>query len=320
MSQEVRAFFISLMQVVLLTAVMIGLVFLAIPPDPQHYFAGSILQVDLLEKTPGPRVILIGGSNVSFGLDAEMMQRELGLPVINDGLHAGLGVVPLRELKQYIHAGDVIIVSLEYSMFSSEGVLEGDPAFLSDWIEYAPRRVGYLTRPWNETPGIYATMLQRKVNRQLNTLLFGGSLDELRTVFTGSEFNANGDFIGHLKEGAQALNKIPSTAYPVSGAQAEIFVFLDDFYQFARALGAQVYFEAPASRQTNCAATGESRLANFYKTFEQTSSIPLITPHEQICMPDKYFFDTPYHLNAQGRELRTKRLIENLLRVKAVTK
>ncbi|GEM_PF-5520980 len=26
-----------------------------------------------------------------------------------------------------------------------------------------------------------------------------------------------------------------------------------------------------------------------------------------------YFFDTPYHLNAQGREIRTKRLFRNLL-------
>lgn len=35
-------------------------------------------------------------------------------------------------------------------------------------------------------------------------------------------------------------------------------------------------------------------------------------------MPDKYFFDTPYHLNAQGREIRTKRLIRNLLEFDAV--
>ncbi len=35
-------------------------------------------------------------------------------------------------------------------------------------------------------------------------------------------------------------------------------------------------------------------------------------------MPDKYFFDTPYHLNAQGRRIRTKHLIENLLQLNVV--
>jgi hypothetical protein len=315
MSKPVQTFFFSLIQVILLIVIMIGLVFVAIPPDPLHYFVGSLLQVNLLEKTPSPRVILIGGSNVALGLDAEAMQTALGLPVINDGLHAGLGIAPMRELKQYIRPGDVIIVSLEYSMFSSVDIMNGDPIFLADWIEFSPRRVSYLAHPWTDTPGIYATMLQRKVNRKVNTALFGGSLNELRTIFTGDDFDANGDFIGHTREGVVAPNKIQPTAYPASVSNEEIFVFLDEFYQFASAHGAKVYFEAPASRQSNCAATGETRMANFYKSFEKRSSIPLLTPFNQVCLPDKYFFDTPYHLNAQGREIKTKRLIENLLKL-----
>ncbi len=143
MPAQVRAFFISLFQVILLTAAMIALIFMAIGPDPDHYFAGSLLQLDLLKNTPSPRIILVGGSNVSFGLDAELMQRTLGIPVINDGLHAGLGIVPLRELQEYFRAGDIVIISLEYTMFSSESVMEGDLAFLSDWIEYSPRRIRY---------------------------------------------------------------------------------------------------------------------------------------------------------------------------------
>ncbi len=186
---------------------MVGIVFLAIRPDPENYFAGSLLQVELLEKTPSPRIILIGGSNVSFGLDAELMQQTLGIPVINDGLHAGLGVAPLRELEDYIRAGDVIIISLEYSMFSTESAMEGDPSVLSDWVEYSARRTRYLTNPWIETPGLYATMLQRKVNRQLNSFLFGGSLSELRTVFSGSKFDANGDFTGHLEAKSYARSQ-----------------------------------------------------------------------------------------------------------------
>src|SRR5512133_2221049 len=87
MPADVRAFFRSLTQVTLLTTVMITLTFWGIKPDPDHYFAGSLLHIKLLENTPSPRIILVGGSNVSFGLDAELMQRTLGVPVINDGLH-----------------------------------------------------------------------------------------------------------------------------------------------------------------------------------------------------------------------------------------
>jgi hypothetical protein len=320
MPADVRAFFRNLTQVTLLTAATIVLIFVGIKPDPDHYFAGSLLHIKLLENTPSPRIILVGGSNVSFGLDAELMQRTLGVPVINDGLHAGLGLAPLRELQEYIRAGDVIIISLEYNLFSNQEVMNGDPAFLSDWIEYSPRRIEYLSNPWKEAPGIYATMLQRKVNRKVNTYLFGGSLSETRRIFNGTNFDTNGDFIGHLSEASLTRRKIPATPYVGFELREDIFLFLETFNRTAHEKGASVYFEAPASRQRNCKATGEAQMANFFKIFIERSSIPMLTSLEDVCMPDKYFFDTPYHLNAQGREIKTKRLIESWMKLTAASK
>jgi len=317
---QVRALLISLLHVSLLTAGLIALVFLAIGPDPDHYFAGSSIQIDLLKNTPSPRMILVGGSNVSFGIDAELMQRTLGIPVINDGLHAGLGVAPLRELQEYLRAGDIVIISLEYQLFSSRDVMEGDLTFLSDWIEYAPERMNYLSNPWREAPALYATMLQRKVNRQVNTYLFGGSLDEVRNVFIGTQYNSNGDFIGHLDQDSTPRRKISFEPYPVSSIQNEIFNFLEEFHQTAREKGVEVYFEAPASRKFNCENTGDASMATFFKTFEERSSIPVLTPVEDVCLPDKYFFDTAYHLNAEGRQVRTERLIENWIKLAASSK
>ena len=318
MPAQVRAFFISLFQVTLLTAATVALIFVGIGPDPDHYFAGSRLQLELLKNAPGPRIILAGGSNVSFGLDAQLMQRTLGIPVINDGLHAGLGIVPLRELAEYLRPGDVVIISLEYQLFSSQDVMDGDLAFLSDWIEYSPARIRYLSHPWRQAPALYATMLQRKVNRQVNTYLFGGSLAEVRNVFIGTKYNLNGDFIGHLQEVSTPRRKISAEPYPVFQFQEEVLIFLERFHERAREMGAEVYFEAPASRVTNCENTGETAMANFFKTLVERSSIPVITPFEEVCLPDKYFFDTAYHLNAQGRELRTQRLIRNFLQRTAV--
>ena len=320
MPAHVRSFFISLLQVILLTAAIIVMVLLAIRPDSDHYFAGSRLQLELLKTIPSPRMILAGGSNVSFGIDAELMQQKLGIPVINDGLHAGLGIVPLRELLDYLRPGDVVIISLEYQLFANSDVMDGDLAFLSDWIEYSPQRIQYLSDPWRQAPALYATMLQRKVNRNVNTYLFGGSLDEVRNVFVGTKYDANGDFIGHLQQASAPRNKISFEPYPVSTVQEEIFIFLEQFHQTARDKGAEVYFEAPASRKSNCDTTGETSLANFFQILEEKLSIPVLTPLEEVCLPDKYFFDTVYHLNAEGREWRTQRLIENWIQHTASSK
>jgi len=58
-------------------------------------------------------------------------------------------------------------------------------------------------------------------------------------------------------------------------------------------------------------------MANFFKTLHEKSTIPLLTPLEDVCLPDKYFFDTAYHLNAEGRRLRTERLIESWIQLTA---
>ncbi len=318
MSLQIRVFFLRVLQVSLITAGIVVLMFLSIGPDPEHFFSGSLLQKKLLQTTVGPRILLVGGSNVALGLDAELMQQRLGVPVINDGLHGGLGVIPLVEMKEYLQAGDVVIISLEYSMFASRDVMQGDPAFLADWIEFDPHRVAYLFDPWKEAPGIYAIMFQRKINRQLNILLHDTSLEETRAIFEGDSFNANGDFIGHLKEDVEYSNKIPDVPYPATRFDEEIFVFLREFQQFAKERGVTVYLDAPASRYSNCLATGIAELEKFYTTIQQQTSIHLLTSLEEVCLADKYFFDTAYHLNARGREIRTNRLIRNLIARNAV--
>lgn len=45
-----------------------------------------------------PKVILVGGSNVAFGLDSEIIQHQLEVPVVNMGLHVGsVCIICLRK-------------------------------------------------------------------------------------------------------------------------------------------------------------------------------------------------------------------------------
>ena len=158
---------------------------------------------------------------------------------------------------------------------------------------------------------MFAILLQRKLNRQLNFFLYGGSLDAVRGLYTGDQFNAHGDFIGHLTMDPESPAAIGSDAYPITNLE-EAYTFLADFNQYALARGARVFYEAQPNRQTNCEATGDEKLVNFYRMLHRKTSIRVLTPLDQLCIPDEYFFDTPYHLNSTGREFRTQRLIQNL--------
>ena len=311
-TNEVKKFFKSCILITLLVVLILGTIFISIQPDIKHYYQGSMLKLDLLKTTPSPRVIITGGSNVAFGIDSEYMEERLELPVINHGLVVGLGVAPLKELKDHIKPGDIIIISLEYYNFADRVAFYGYPNYLSDWVEFSAERIKYLPNPISDLPNIFTIMLQRKINRQSNYYLYGQSLEQVREIYTGDRFNAHGDFIGHLTMESHAQADIGSSAYPTNILD-EAYVFLAEFNRYALSKGARVYYESQPNRQTNCETTGENRLIKFYKTLQKETSIPLLTPLDQLCIPDDYFFDTPYHLNAEGRKFRTERLIDNLI-------
>lgn len=310
-TNEIHKFFKACLPTTLLVILILGIIFISIQPDPKHYYQGSMLKLDLLKTTPSPRIIITGGSNVAFGIDSELMEERLKLPVINHGLVVGLGVAPIKELRDYIKPGDIIVISLEYYNFADRVAFFGYPNYLSDWIEFSPQRVKYLPNPISDIPNMATMMLQRKVNRQINYYLYGQSLDQFREIYTGDQFNAHGDFTGHLNINPEDQSAIGSSAYPITILD-EAFVFLAGFNRYALSKGARVYYEPQPNRQTNCEATSDKRLARFYKTLQKETSIPVLTPLDQLCLPDEYFFDTPYHLNAEGRRTRTERLIDNL--------
>lgn len=178
-------------------------------------------------------------------------------------------------------------------------------------MEMSPDRIKYLHNPLFQLPTIYTMMLQRKINRQINFYLYNGSLTQLRGVYLSTGFNEFGDFVGHLDDRA---HEIPTSTYFSHNASPVAYEELKDFSQYALSKGAQVFYEAPAQRQTNCDVTGMEALRKFYAALSENTSIPLLTDMEQLCLPDDYFYDTPYHLNAIGRRVRTERLIENLLK------
>lgn len=56
--------------VVVLVVILISAIFIATPPDDKHLYQASLLKSNLLRTVPSPRIIIVGGSNVAFGIDS----------------------------------------------------------------------------------------------------------------------------------------------------------------------------------------------------------------------------------------------------------
>ncbi len=120
---------------------------------------------EALETTAPPRIILVGGSNVAFGIDSEKMENELHLSVVNTGLHAGIGLpYMLNDVKPYLKEGDTIIIIPEYSQFFDDKD-KGEVEPLAAMIGINPLSIRYLhPKSMREIHLIGATLFRHKAD------------------------------------------------------------------------------------------------------------------------------------------------------------
>ena len=106
-----QGLFTLIFDMAILLAIIVCFLSIVIPEYEQEYTAGLIEKVEKLENTKGPKIVLIGNSNLAFGINSEKIEEEMGMPVINMGLHGGLGNVFAEEMaKINVEAGDIYVI------------------------------------------------------------------------------------------------------------------------------------------------------------------------------------------------------------------
>jgi hypothetical protein len=286
-------------------------VFLA-PPMPLRtcYLAGTIEKHKLIAEVPSPRVILVGGSNVAFGLDGEYLQKNLGVPVINMGLHGGLGLrYSLDEVVPYIKAGDVFILSPEYPQFDEP---DGDLTLLQ-LLQVYPRGLQYIAlENIAAFPRAFLQMSQFKRNWWGRRGFKSPAYDP---VYNRAAFNANGDVISHLSRLTPPHANFPKELRLLGATDSSCptIIALNKFQQICADRGATVFFAFPAVisdyyRQTENFSNIKLLDTNLRR---HTSLIVLGTPGDNAYPPND-FFDAINHLTKGPRFERTKRLLVDL--------
>ena len=86
-----------------------------LPPVYGDTFVGALDDMyDRLNSIDEPKIVVVGGSSVAFGLDSEKLEEYTGMPVVNFGLYGALGTKVMLDLSESgINEGDIVIISPE---------------------------------------------------------------------------------------------------------------------------------------------------------------------------------------------------------------
>jgi hypothetical protein len=300
-----------ILRLILFTALLIlllfPLVFFKIGGKDLKYIDNPISSLidkhQRIETLESPRLLITGGSSGFYGMNSERITDSLHINVANMALFAGLGLdFMLNELRDNIKKNDVVLLNIEYFLFPECHAVE-------DVMLYYPKGKKYL-KDYKEP--FYEPYLNTfKVNIESIQNFALTPIKRQSVIYVHSRtLNEYGDAVGYLK--------YKKPAYPASEKIAyryyEGIEKLNQFKAQAEAMGAKVYFVFPPFPVTEY-KLNQSIIDHYYADFKAHLKITMLCNPIDMVYDDNLFYDSHYHLDKEGRELRTTRLIGMLKKV-----
>ena len=303
-------FKISLFSLIILALIAYFGSFMASNPD--DYLAILIDKHKISEKIKTPKIILVGGSNLAFGIDTKVLRENLGRPVVNMGLRAEFGVdFMLNEAKSIMKKDDIIILSFEYFLD-----LEGDYALKKRISNIFPKANEFYQQDNALEFDSYLTNAQENYKFLLYKIQFfsvqkikdflgkNNPNNQKKHIYSRKSANIDGDMVAHLEEKQpEELQEIPVLTYKYWSAISA----MNNFYEYAQKQQIKVFLVYPCYSETAFAQSKKVILL-LEKDIKNNLKIPVLSQSAQFIYPNAYFFDTHYHLTKQGRKQRTEDL------------
>lgn len=310
--------FIFMFSVFIIPFIMIAAAVFLLPTVYNDTFVGELGEkYDRLSDVQNPKIIVIGGSSVAFGLDSQMIKEHTGYDTVNFGLYANLGTKLMLDLsKSGINEGDIIILapemnkqtlSLYFNPQTTAQALDGSLRMLKDIP--SDNRESLVGALWG--------LASDKLGYALS-----GSKPQNSGAYKKENFNEYGDnvFDRPYNEldgfgNSITLSFLYDSSDKIVSEYEEYVDYVNDYIAYARKKGAEVYFSFPPMNIKAVEGTNsEESIIEFYRNLCLSLDCKVISNIFDYILDDGYFFDSEFHLNNSGVIIRTVQLIDDIKR------
>lgn len=289
---------------VMLALIAVFCFVIVMPQYLLNYQASLIDKNERLCSIDGAKIVLVGNSNWAFGVDSQKLEEAMGMPVVNMGMHGGIGN-PFNEQAavQNIHEGDIVIIS--YSNFA-DGDMIKNPELAWITIENHPALWKYIRlKDWPDMIKAYPTYLKDCLDLWSQGI---GNMDS-GTEYSRLQFNEYGDNIYDRPALVVSDEELAEAHIPEIGD--ETIDRLNKLNQTLQEKGATLLVTPYPTPVTAYTPPTEEYVA-FSDQIEERLDFPLIGRYEDYQMDKNLFYNTYLHLNNEGKQLRTQMLIGDL--------
>jgi hypothetical protein len=320
-----RSFFIALPLGMLLTAVIyFGLFFLQLGvPTSQWAWLHEVIEVKrrAAAAITKPKLLIVAGSSALYGINAEEIEKQTGMPTVNFGTNAALGPAYLLHLTRKVcRPGDTVLLAFEYEpyLFGDITGATADELFIHYVLGYDReyvRGLGFsreiklalLTPGERLWDGVLAVFRKPKPN--------AATEETTRQVL--SDISSHGDQTGALPEKRTATFPTRTiVSYPLAYGLPDSpagFPPIREFCEWARARNITVLATFPnichrPEYDLPAAAKAPQQLREFYTSL----GVPVLGEATGAMLPEEKIFDSFYHPMHGPALERTRALLVQL--------
>lgn len=279
-----------------------GLLSPTTPRASKSMLMASLKKDSLLQYTDSPRILFVGGSNLSFGLNSEIIRDSLKINPINTGIHAGLGLkYMLDDALLFIKQGDIVVLVPEYSQFYYD-YNHGTEELLRIVFDANIERLKILNI--KQIINILHFIPKYTLSK-FNPKEYINSVEK-SDIYGVNSFNKYGDTYTHWEQPSEIVKK----SHLNGEFHDNVMKGIINFEKEIKKRNAVLYISFPCFQEESFIESIKS--IDKIKSEYIKNNFTLISEPEQYMMNDSLIFNTVYHLNKKGVELRTRLLINDL--------
>jgi len=256
----------------------------------------------LLKETKKNRIIFIGGSNLSFGLNSQLIKDSLHLNPINTSIHAGIGLkFMLNHYKSLIDSNDIIILVPEYSQYFGN-TANGDEALFRLILDVNLSEINNID--YFQLKQIIQFFPKFIISKYSPNEYFYKNIAH-RRIYDRSSFNKFGDAVAHWGDTRKQFEIENLIDREVNN---DVFLIIKEFSNIAELKKAKLFVSFPCY-DFDSFKNNSTQINFIYKTILSNKFSILGNP-TLFSFDQQYLYNSPYHLTFHGANKRTLLLIK----------
>lgn len=284
------------------------------------YQKGFLYQVKALEKADADtsKLVIIGGSYMTFGIDIEQMEEELGIPCYILGVHSGMGMQHVVETaEKFLNTGDILV----YNLCALDGALwtKNDYGVALMYQSYSGQDgLTYAVEFAKEHPYLTFKSASDIACRKLKTFItnniksYFDSSDEEDTVYSSKAFDrTNGNLVySRVGECMDDGNDV-SSFYNAEIITNERISLMNSFFAKCHQKGVITYMTFNPVYVDGVADT-ETQIKEFQRKIEEEVDVTVISSPQEFFFEKEYFYNGRLHMNSRGAKIYTHLVSEDI--------